>query len=184
MASEKQITGTIALLGAAAVAVVVVLLGVLHWDIDRASAPRDTAPQASRRSQPSRAPDRRRNGARPRLKPPQPSPRRRPPAAPPKPAATARRAVLRRRAGRARTATASSPAAPRRAPPSSFCATTRSMPGPSPTHSGLFAFVAAAAAARLAPDRPAIDRAGRHAPALAGSVTVVIERQRPGRSWR
>jgi hypothetical protein len=46
MASEKQITGTIALLGAAAVAVVTVLLGVLYWE--KIGVPFfDNSPQAS-----------------------------------------------------------------------------------------------------------------------------------------
>jgi nucleoid-associated protein YgaU len=46
MASEKQITGTIALLGAAAVAVVTVLLGVLYWE--KIGAPLfNNSPQAS-----------------------------------------------------------------------------------------------------------------------------------------
>src|SRR5688572_29238264 len=55
MANEKQARGTIAVLGAAAVAVVAVLLGVLYWtrpaeppaqNATQQSAPQTSAPQA------------------------------------------------------------------------------------------------------------------------------------------
>ncbi len=189
MASGQQGRGTIALIGVIAIGVVVALFGVLRWnpiELGPAAAPPVKPPQAA-----TPAPNAavaptavaaRRDGGRPSV---QPGPsagavdrcgsrrrrrhpsRRRPPLRP-----QARPPSLSLRpstsSASSRTGTASSPVAALPAPPSR-CLRDGQVHARTPADpSGPFRPRAAAAAARLARDRPAIDRSRRHAPALEG----------------